>query len=331
MKTYFNTALTLLSGFLVLSACTQTTQTTSTDTTPDKLNALIIDGQNNHGNWPKSSVMMKSNLEETGLFEVDIKRTQFTWKGDALIKQFPIDGPETTALKQPKTDPSFTPDFSDYDVVISNFGWKAAKLPKQTEAALEKFVKAGGGLVVVHAADNSWPKWDEYNKMIGLGGWGGRNEKHGPWVYYNKNNQLVRNTDPGHGGAHGPQREFTIKVRDKSHPIMQGMPPVFMHAKDELYEKLRGPAENMTILATAFSNEDPAANGRHEPVAMVINYGKGRVFHTTLGHGDPAHESVSLITLIQRGTQWAATGQVTQPIPADFPTATKSQRRTFSL
>lgn len=329
MKTYLHTTLAILSSFVLLSACTQTTP--SPKNTQHKIKALIIDGQNNHGNWPKSSVMMQANLEQTGLFNVDIQRTQFTWKGENLIKKFPIDGPETTALEQPKTDPNFIPNFKNYDVVISNFGWKAADLPKQTETALADFIENGGGLVVVHAADNSWPKWNAFNKMIGLGGWGGRNEKDGPWVYYDKNDKLIRNTQPGHGGGHGPQREFSIKVRESNHPVTQGLPPVFMHAKDELYEKLRGPAENMTILATAFSNENPQANGRHEPVVMVINYGKGRVFHTTLGHGDPAHESVSLITLIQRGTEWAATGQVSQAVPADFPSATQSQRRPFNL
>ena len=42
------------------------------------MKALIIDGQNNHGMWPKTTVMMKKYLEESGLFTVDVKRTAYT-------------------------------------------------------------------------------------------------------------------------------------------------------------------------------------------------------------------------------------------------------------
>lgn len=204
MKPYINTAVAMLSGLLLLSACSQNTNTPTPDNKHNKINALIIDGQNNHGNWPKSSVMMQTNLEQTGLFNVDIKRTQFTWKGENLIKKFPIDGPKTTALEQPKTDPNFIPNFKDYDVVISNFGWKAADLPKQTETALADFIENGGGLVVVHAADNSWPKWKAFNKMIGLGGWGGRNEKDGLGFITTKtiNSFEIRSPDMAAGMIH---------------------------------------------------------------------------------------------------------------------------------
>ena len=54
-----------------------------------KLKALIIDGQNNHGIWPKTTVMMKLYLEQTELFSVDVERTVFTWQGDDLIPQWP--------------------------------------------------------------------------------------------------------------------------------------------------------------------------------------------------------------------------------------------------
>ncbi len=294
------------------------------------INALIIDGQNNHDQWPKITFMLKKYMEETGLFKVDVKRTAFTWKGEAFLTDFPIEGmPITQALEKPESDPDYSPDFSKYDVVVCNFGWNAANWPQETEKALEEYMDNGGGLVVFHAADNSFPKWDAYNQMIGLGGWGDRNEKDGPYVYYNEKNELVHDNSPGNGGAHGPQHEYQIQLRNPEHPITKGMPTKWMHTKDELYERLRGPAQNMEVLATTYASEEFEGSGRHEPALMVLNYGKGRIFHNIMGHADYSVQCVGFITSMLRGIEWAATGDVTIPIPQDFPTADQSSNRDF--
>ena len=298
-----------------------------------KLKALIIDGQNNHEVWPKSTIMMKQYLEETGLFKtIDIDRTIYTWKAEREKAFLPLAGvAETQDLEQPKTDPNFAPDFDKYDVVISNFGWKAADWPEATQKELEDYMKNGGGFVSVHAADNSFPDWDEYNKMIGLGGWGGRTEEHGPYVYYTNEGELVRDHSPGNAGSHGPQHVIPITVRVSDHPITKGMPTVWLTAKDECYAKLRGPGENMTILATGKDMSGKAPTDRHEPILIVLTYGKGRIFHNTLGHDDYSCEGVGFIVSFTRGVEWAATGKVTQPIPKDFPTAENSTSREFVL
>lgn len=323
----------LLFLMLLLVSCQTTNKTlTSPQVDSAKLNVLIIDGQNNHGMWPKITQMMKSYLEETARFNVDVSRTKYTWKGEDLIKEFSIAGlPTTEALENPKQDPDFNPDFANYDVVISNFGWNAAPWPEETQKNFEQYITNGGGLVVIHAADNSFEFWPAYNEMIGLGGWGGRTEKDGPYVYYNLENRLKRDMSEGKGGSHGPQHEFTVKVREPNHPIVKGMPDEWMHTKDELYDRLRGPANNMTILATSFSAEDKKGTGRHEPTLMVIEYGKGRIFHTPLGHADYSVECVGFITALQRGTEWAATGRVMDStIPEDFPTKENTSQRTYA-
>ncbi len=94
----------------------------------DKIKVLIVDGQNNHSAWPKTSLMMKSQLEETGLFEVTIERTKFTWNGaenSAYLTK--AEAGKTEDLKEPKSDPEFSPDFMSYDVVISQF-WLEMRL-----------------------------------------------------------------------------------------------------------------------------------------------------------------------------------------------------------
>ena len=60
---------------------------------------------------------------------------------------------------------------------------------------------------------------------------------------------------------------------------------------------------------------------------MTLDYGRGRVFHTVLGHADYSINCVGFITTLQRGTEWAATGKVTQEVPKDFPTAEQANSR----
>lgn len=255
--------------------------------------ALIVDGQNGH-DWKSTTPVLKKVLEETGLFSVDV------------------------ATSPPKEEDmsSFKPDFAGYDVVVSNYAGDA--WPQETQKALVDYVSSGGGFVVYHFACAAFPKWKEYNEMIGLGGWGGRNEKDGPYLRW-REGKIVRDTTPGRGGGHGPAQPFQLVVRDPDHPITKGLPKKFAHATDELYGWLRGPAKNVTVLATAFAPKEKGGSGEHEPLLFTVKYGKGRVFQIALGHAPEQLRSVAFIATFQRGAEWAATGKVTQKVPADFP------------
>lgn len=264
----------------------------------DKLKVLIVDGQNNH-DWKACTPILKWTLEDCGRFAVDVSTT-------------PAMANETEAWKQ------WRPRFRDYAAVVCNYNGSA--WPDEVKSDFVQYVRDGGGLVIVHAANNSFPEWSEFNEMIGLGGWGGRNEKSGPMVRW-RDGQIVMDTSPGAGGTHGAQHEFVVETRAPEHPIMKGLPPRWKHATDELYSKLRGPAQNLTVLATAFAAPDKGGTGENEPVLMAIAYGKGRVFHTVLGHGPTAMSGLGFQVTLQRGTEWAATGNVTlAPPPAgDLP------------
>lgn len=316
--------------FLLISFCFFTSASCS-NTSKKKIKVLIVDGQNNHVVWPKSTIMMKQYLEEIGIFKVDIARTQFLNKSEKFKEWLVFANVPQGVEGKSKTDPDFNPDFSKYDVVISNFGWQAAPWPAKTQANFERYIKNGGGFVSVHAADNSFPEWEAYNKMIAIGGWGNRTEKDGPYLYVDKNDETVKDHTPGPAGKHGKREAFLVTTYNTEHPITKGMPSTWMHASDECYAFLRGPAENVSILATAVSSIKAPELGQKEPMAMVIDYGKGRVFHTTLGHDSKSFECVGFITLLTRGVEWAATGKVTHTgMPSDFPSATEVSVRDFN-
>ena len=259
----------------------------------EKLSILLIDGQNNH-NWRATSPVLKAGLEKTGRYKVEV----------------------STSPQKGENWEDWNPDFSKYDAVLSNYNGKL--WPEKMQRNLENYVNEGGGFVVVHAANNAFTNWKEYNRMIAVGGWGGRSEKHGPYIRW-KYGKFILDHTKGRGGSHGPQHEFVVNTRNADHPITKGLPTNWLHCKDELYDSLRGPAENVTVLATAYSPKSK----EHEPIVMVIDYGKGRVFHTPMGHADYSMKCVGFLTYLDRGTEWAATGKVTTKIPKEFPSIDK--------
>jgi type 1 glutamine amidotransferase len=266
------------------------------------LKALIVDGQNNHA-WKETTPVLKRLLEESGRFTVDV----------------------ATAPAKGQNMTEFQPDFSKYAVVVSNYNgepWSS-----QTQAAFEKYIRDGGGFVSYHAADNSFPQWKEYNQMVAVGGWENRTtEKFGPRVRF-KEGKVVLDSSPARCGNHGARLPFQVVMRDTKNPIAKGLPAEWTHAADELYDSLCGPAENLTVLGTAHSEPANHGTGEEEPMLMTIRYGKGRVFHTTLGHDVAAMQCVGFIATLQRGAEWAASGKVTLKVPKDFPTASAASVR----
>lgn len=291
----------------VLLLCVLFGLTSTINAQKKKIEVVIITGQNNH-NWQASSKMVEHIFDSNELF-----------KATVIIS--PAKGEDMSIFK---------PDFSKYDLICLDYNgdpWS-----EETEQNFVEFIKNGGGLVLYHASDNTFAKWDQFNEIIGVGGWGQRNETNGPILYWD-DNKIKKDTSVGRGGSHGKQHEFIVYNREPNHPILKGLPASWLHAKDELYHSLRGPAENLTVLATAQQAKESGGSGRQEPVLMTIEYGKGRVFHTTLGHVGKNSDNLDAIlcegfvTTLLRGSEWVATGKVTQKINDNFPTKNNTRLR----
>jgi hypothetical protein len=269
-----------------------------------KIKVLIIDGQNNH-NWKDTTPFLKAHLEQTGKFAVDVATT-----------------PPGKAAKEDWD--KFDPDFSKYQVVLSNYNGPA--WPKHVQKKFEAFMSEGGGLVNVHAANNAHSGWAEFEKMTGLL-W--RGNSGGFRVAFNEEKEQVKiKPGEGPGAGHGPQHPYEVATINQDHPITKGMPVRWAHTRDELYHGQRGPGENMNILAIAFSAKDKGGTSMYEPMLWWIPYGKGRAVTNVLGHvgaGDSkdmvAMRCVGFLTIVARSCEWAATGKVTIAIPPNFPTA----------
>jgi uncharacterized protein len=290
-------ALLFVGALCALMVAASNAQNTRHGASPIKV--MILDGQSAgaYHNWRLTTPVLKRELEETGLFTVTVATAP------------PSDGDFA----------HFKPEFDQFQAIVTNLD--SPDWPADLRARFEQFVSGGGGLVVVHAANNAFPDWVAYNEMTGIGGWRKRTEAAGPYWYY-KDGKLTSDSAPGPAGMHGARLPYQVLAQQPEHPIMKGLPAAWMHVPDELYGRMRGPGKNMTVLATAHSDLKNRGTGFDEPMLLVLHYGKGRIFHTMMGHDVAALSCVGFITTLQRGTEWAATGKVTQKIPATFPTAT---------
>jgi type 1 glutamine amidotransferase len=227
------------------------------------ISVLLLTGANNH-DWKRSSPFLKKVLEGSGKFSVTLsEQPSAILEDEARLKTFPL-------LLLDYNGPAWSP---------------------AAQANFLRAVETGTGVVAVHAANNSFPEWAEYEKMIGL-----------TWRQVS-----------GHGKFH----EFTVKITDHDHPATRGVAD--FRITDELYHRLvRTPGVDLRVLATAFSDPKTGGTGLDEPMLTVTQYGKGRVFYHALGHiwpGDPkANPGCSLIALenagfqttLLRACEWAA-------------------------
>lgn len=239
-----------------------------------KIPVLVISGANNH-DWEWTHESLRAILADSGKFDVDLTLDPSQTLADAA-------------------------GLARYQAFVLDYNG-----PRFGDAAEKNFlaaVRTGTGVAVIHAANNAFPGWVEYEKLVG---------------------RMWRD-----GTGHGKFHEFHVNVIDRDHPITRDLADFGRHP-DELYHRLvRMHGAQPRVLATAFSAAETGGTGENEPMILVDQYGQGRVFHTPLGHvwrgsedSRRSHLDPPFRALVVRGTEWAATGRVThggRPAPAEI-------------
>lgn len=243
-----------------------------------KLQVLIVTGQNGH-DWRGTTPVLRKILEDSGRFEVRV------------TEEFRGAGPETLA---------------PCDLVVLNYFERRRpelRWGERADNALLEFVRSGKGVVVYHFSVAAFDGWEEYEKLSGAN-----------W----RPNQ----------GHHSAAHDFTVDIKDPDHPITRGLKKSFVQPRDELYANLKWQPEGTChVLATAWDDhslykgkarQPIPGPGIHQPMLWTLQYGKGRVFTTVLGHDVPAVSTTPFAVTFARGAEWAATGNVTLPIPPEM-------------
>lgn len=187
------------------------------------------------------------------------------------------------------------------DVFFFNCGdeeWQDAEIRKKFEDA----ISSGKGLVAYHGIHPGFQGWEAFERMCGL-----------MWR---------------HDSQHGDYNDCHVRMDMKDHPIVRGLSD--FDTRDELFCNLDDMwGVDFQVLATAFSDYNICSRhgfhgtGRHEPVATIGNYGKGRVYNHIIGHVWPfytghglgentmlSYEPPEFRKMLLRGCEWAATGKV---------------------
>lgn len=275
----------------------------------DPIKVLIVDGMSNHS-WRQTTRIAKAIYALGGFFTVDVSTAP--------------DVPTAAAWE------AWNPGFARYEVVMLNYNSGDApgslNWPADKQAMLEEFVKGGGGLYVLHAANNSFPDWPEYNKMIATG-W--RKSGFGSAIKVESDLKLTLiPPGAGPGTGHGNRADAPIRIL-RRHPINKGYPGAYLASTLEIYQYARGPAADCQVLSYAYDGPASGDTRINWPIELLVGYGKGQVYNATQGHvwaGETqpnAVRDVSFQTSLIRATEWLARKEVLYPVPAVFNTEAK--------
>lgn len=269
----------------------------------DKLNVLICTGKVSmeHDNQNRSfrlhQELLTTVLEATGRFRVRVLE-EFRGIGDELIDRF--------------------------DVILINYEGRRNYFdppegfgPTTSDAFLRFVRDRGRGIVFFHSSSVQDPAWDFPHEFIEMRG---------------------VDLNPRTGVRRRPSSEDVVHTAEPRHPITEGLPSTWAVLNDDLLTGstvLPGTTVLLTVLDSVepylatnwpppnFAVEIPEGGveqllgmNTHQPLAWINEYGAGRCYSLMLGHDVDTFRREPFMTMLVRGVEWAASGEVTLGPPA---------------
>lgn len=235
---------------------------------PRKL--LIFDlniGYGGHSSIKTANTAFTRMGEKTGAFETVVTRDPAIFKRESL---------------------------SQFDAVFfNNTVGNLFKEPDLRRSLIE-FIFAGGGIMGVHAASCAFLDWEN----------GGKED----WYEFGA-------ALGGRGAAHrAADEQVFVKLDDPTHPVLATFGGKGFKLQDEFFRpqgtysrKRNRVLMSFDLEKTDLSNEPRDGCYREDKdyaIAWVRNYGRGRVFYTTLGHSPSTFEDPKMLEFLLAGTQF---------------------------
>lgn len=173
-------------------------------------------------------------------------------------------------------------DFNDqllarYEVVVW-LNTDSEVLNDDARRAFERYIRAGGGWVGVHAAAASEYEWPWYGQLLG--------------AYFS---------------GHPPVQPARVQVEISEHPSTAHLSPSFS-TEDEWYSFRTNPRSRVRVLMTLDESSYGVGNlamGDH-PIAWYHEFDGGRAWYTALGHPREAYSTAAFTRHLLGGLRWAA-------------------------
>lgn len=145
------------------------------------------------------------------------------------------------------------------------------------QAAFERYIRAGGGFVGIHAASDTEFDWPFFGALVG--------------AYFS---------------VHPDIQPATIRVENPAHPATVGLPDPWQRT-DEWYNFRTNPRANVDVLLTldeASYSPGSGAMGVDHPIAWCHEYEGGRSFYTALGHTEASYAEPLFLAHVAGGIEW---------------------------
>lgn len=205
----------------------------------------------------------------------DFDRTTFFGAFDA------IPGMIYNEFEYPKAAEIFTADKRKEFDVFACYDMYGEISDETTQCWLD-MLKEGKGLVVLHHAIASFPKWPEYVNVIGA-------------KYFLEPQEFQGKQHATSTYKHDIWMDVTVVAKD--HPVVKGMNDFKIY--DEAYGN-HWVSPDVTVLLKTDHAESQG------PVAWIHTYEKSRVVYIQLGHGPEAHTNPNFVTLLKNALYWTA-------------------------